>query len=201
MVAPGGLLLFHGAGGDRDHRLFLAIEAALSLPATGLSLPVARCNFPYRDKGLGRRPPDRMPKLLESVQEHVQRCSTAWDVPSETLVLGGRSLGGRAASLAVADGLDAAGLVLLSYPLHPPGKPERLRTEHFGRLHLPVLLVQGDADPFGNRAEFDAHTPSILGPFEQLWLEKAGHDPAAKHDAAIVGAVAGWLSKLAGSAG
>ena len=194
VVAPAGLLLFHGAGGDRDHRLFLALEA-------GLSLPVARCNFPYRDKGPGRRPPDRMPKLLESVHEHVQRWSTAWDVPADALVLGGRSLGGRAASLAVADGLGAAGLLLLSYPLHPPGKPERLRTEHFGQLHLPILLVQGSTDPFGTQAEFDAQTTSIPGPLDQLWLEKTGHDPAAKHDPTIVAAVGDWLGKLAGSAG
>ncbi len=194
MVAPAGVLLFHGAGGDRDHRLFLALEAALPLP-------VARCNFPYRDKGPGRRPPDRMPKLLESVGAHASRCSEEWGVPPEALVLGGRSLGGRAASLAVADGLPAAGLLLLSYPLHPPGKPESLRTEHFGRLHLPVLLVQGGSDPFGKKAEFDAHTPALPGPFDQVWLDKTGHDPAAKHDATIVAAVGGWLQRLTTSAG
>lgn len=190
MTTPSGLLLFHGAGGDRDHHLFLALEA-------GLLLPVGRCNFPYRDKGPGRRPPDRMPKLIESVEAHVRRCAIEWGVDPGGLVLGGRSLGGRAASLAIAQGLPAAGLLLLSYPLHPPGKPDNLRVEHLGALNLPVLLVQGHSDPFGSRTEFDRHIGVIPGPLRQLWLEKTGHDPAAKYDDAIVTEVVDWLAALA----
>ncbi len=190
MSKPGGLLLFHGAGGDRDHRLFLLLEKELSLP-------VERFNFPYRDKGPGRRPPDRMPKLLTSIEERVDQFCADHDTQPEDLVLGGRSLGGRAASVAVADGLGAAGLLLLSYPLHPVGKPEKLRTDHFDRINVPVLLVQGESDPFGRPAEFAEHLGQIPGPVTELWLERTGHDPVARHDSAVVAGVSAWLDQLA----
>ena len=83
------------------------------------------------------------------------RCSVAAGVKANRLVLGGRSYGGRMCSMAVAEGQPAAGLVLLSYPLHPPGKPENLRTEHFPDLRVPCLFVSGERDPFGSPAEFD----------------------------------------------
>lgn len=190
MTAPQGLLLFHGAGGDRDHRLFLKLEDELGLP-------VARCNFPYREKGPGRRPPDRMPKLLASIAEHRERCAEEWGVDPASLVLGGRSMGGRACSMAVAEGTEAAGLLLLSYPLHPPGKPDKLRTEHFGDLDLPILLVQGASDPFGKEPEFAEHLEAIPGPVTQCWLPKTGHDPVAKHDDTAVAAIGAWLGSLA----
>ncbi len=193
MTAPEGLLLFHGAGGDRDHRLFLRLEAEL---ADTLGLPVARCNFPYREKGPGRRPPDRMPKLLTSIEEHRQRCAEEWGVDPASLVLGGRSMGGRACSMAVAEGTPAPGLLLLSYPLHPPGKPEKLRTEHFGELGLPILLVQGASDPFGKEPEFAEHVDAIPGELTQCWLPKTGHDPVEKHDDTAVAAVIDWLVGL-----
>lgn len=190
MSSIGGLLLFHGAGGDRDHRLFLALEAELDLP-------VARCNFPYREKGPGRRPPDRMPKLIDSIHGHVASAAAEWDVDPATLVLGGRSMGGRAASMAIAEGLPAAGLVLLSYPLHPPGKPEKLRTEHLVEVTVPTLLVQGHSDPFGKEPEFAEHfSPSFGGRLTQTWLEKTGHDPKEKHDPTIVTAVTAFLAEL-----
>lgn len=188
-AGPGGLVLFHGAGGHRDHRLFLKLEESLDLP-------VGRCNFPYRDKGPGRRPPDRMPKLIESVHSHVERLADDWKVDPGSLVLGGRSMGGRAASMAVAEGLDAAGLLLLSYPLHPPKKPEKLRTDHFGELDLPILLVQGHSDPFGKEHEFAEHLGPIPGPVSQVWLERTGHDPVEKHDPIVIDAVRDWLASL-----
>lgn len=187
-MTVGGLVLFHGAGGDRDHQTFLALE-------DGLDIPVARCNFAYRDKGPGRRPPDRMPKLLERVNERAVEYAEEWDVDPKSLVFGGRSMGGRACSIAVAEGMPAAGLLLLSYPLHPTGKPEKLRVEHFGDLKLPVLLVQGDRDPFGTPAEFAAHLGAIKGKVTQLWLPKVGHGPK-QHDPLIVGATSGWLACL-----
>ena len=189
-AAPvGGLILFHGAGGDRDHHLFLALEA-------GLDVPVARVNFPYRAKGPGRRPPDRMPKLVEAVAAASADCARQWGVEPGSIVLGGRSMGGRAASIAVAEGAaPARGLVLLSYPLHPPGKPDNLRVEHLGDVTCPVLLVQGDRDPFGTPAELARELAALGGPLTELWLE-ATHDPAARHDPAIVSAVAAWLAEL-----
>ena len=189
-AAPvGGLILFHGAGGDREHHLFLALE-------NGLDVPVARVNFPYRAKGPGRRPPDRMPKLVEAVAAASAEWAHRWGVEPGSIVLGGRSMGGRAASIAVAEGAaPARGLVLLSYPLHPPGKPANLRVEHLGAVGCPVLLVQGNRDPFGTPDEFARELPALGGPLTELWLD-ATHDPAVRHDPAIVSAVASWLSSL-----
>jgi predicted alpha/beta-hydrolase family hydrolase len=182
---PAGLVLFHGAGGDRNHRLFLRLEDELALP-------VARVDFPYRRKGPGRRPPDRMPRLIEAVETAVDEAARTWDVPPQRLVVGGRSMGGRAASMAVADGLRTAGLILLSYPLHPPGKPDRLRVDHLDRLTGPVLLVQGRKDPFGSPDEFARHLPAVPGPVTEVWVD-GGHDPRPSRDDEIVTAVARWL--------
>lgn len=189
---PAGLVLFHGAGGDRDHRLFLAMEEHLEIP-------VARCEFPYRQKGPGRRPPDRMPVLLASAVEQIEQAAQQWNTTTDQLVIGGRSMGGRVCSLAVADGLAVAGLLLLSYPLHPPGKPDKLRTEHFGAIDAPVMLVQGASDPFGKEHEFAEQLPLIPAPVRQLWLERTGHDPVERCDADVLLAVGAWLTELGGS--
>ncbi|MEM7274679.1 MAG: alpha/beta family hydrolase [Actinomycetota bacterium] len=181
----GGLVLFHGAGGDRDHRLFLELERRLPIP-------VARINFPYRDKGLGRRPPDRMPVLIETVERSVADAAAQWGIRPWRVAVGGRSMGGRAASMAVADGLDAAALILLSYPLHPPGKPDRLRVDHFDRIERPVLLVQGRKDPFGTPAEFAEHLPAVAGPVTERWVD-GNHDPRPSRDDEIVEAVGSFL--------
>ncbi len=107
-----------------------------------------RMDFPYRRAG--RRAPDRAPVAVAAVRAEADALVGRAGVPADQLVLGGRSFGGRMASMAVAEGLPAAGLVLLSYPLHPPGKPERLRVEHFAALELPCLFVSGEKDPFGS---------------------------------------------------
>lgn len=184
----GGLVLFHGAGGDRDHRLFLELEQ-------NLGKPVFRVNFPYREKGPGRRPPDRMPKLIETVNEAVKTAAEQWGIRPSRVAVGGRSMGGRAASMAMADGLNAAALLLLSYPLHPPGKPEKLRVDHFPALTKPVLLVQGRKDPFGTPAEFASHLPAIDGPVTELWVD-GNHDPKPRFDDEIVTAVRAFLADL-----
>ena len=185
----GGVVLFHGAGGDRNHRLFLGLEEHLGLP-------VARCEFPYRQKGPGRRPPDRMPVLLASATEQIEAAAAAWGIATDRVVIGGRSMGGRVCSMAVADGLAVAGLLLLSYPLHPPGKPEKLRTDHFPGIDVPVLLVQGSSDPFGKEHEFAEHLPAIAGSVEQLWLERTGHDPVERCDADVIAATQAWIAAL-----
>ena len=97
--------------------------------------------------------------------------------------------------MAVAEGMPAVGLVLLSYPLHPPKKPENLRTEHFDAIEVPCLFISGDRDPFGTPEEFEQHLPAIKGSVTTVWLEGEGHDPK-KADAEIVGAVSGWLESL-----
>jgi uncharacterized protein len=181
---PAGLLLAHGAGGGADHATLVALER-------GLGLPVLRMEFPYRRAG--RRAPDRMPRLVEAVRQEAAGFADRLGVGTDRLALGGRSMGGRACSMAVAEGLPAAGLVLLSYPLHPPGKPDALRVAHFPAVRCPVLVVQGDRDPFGRPDELAAHLPALGGPVEVVWLAGAAHDPK-RHDDEIVAAVQRWLS-------
>lgn len=187
LQAAEGMVLTHGAGGDRDQHTLVAIAEGLA------PLPVERINFPYRDQG--RRPPDRAPKLLAFLREEIPAVATRLGTDPGHLVLGGRSMGGRMFSMAVAEGMPAAGLVLLSYPLHPPNKPENLRIGHFDAIDVPCLFVSGDRDPFGTPDEFDAHLGAINGPVTTVWLEGERHDPK-KADAEIVAAVAGWLNTI-----
>jgi predicted alpha/beta-hydrolase family hydrolase len=183
-VHPGALLLTPGAGSDRNHSSLLAIEAAVS------PLPVARVDFPYRRAG--RRAPDRADKLVACVVEEAAELASSARVRPDRIVLGGRSMGGRMCSMAVAQGLPAAGLVLISYPLHPPGKPERLRTQHLGDLHVPCLFVSGDRDAFGTPEELVGATALIPGPVTHVWIEGGRHDLKGA-DAAITAAVVEWL--------
>ncbi len=97
--------------------------------------------------------------------------------------------------MAVADGLPAAGLILISYPLHPPGKPETLRTEHLPRLSVPCLFVSGTRDAFGTPDELVAATAAIPGPVTHHWIEGGTHE-LKRADAVIVGAVLAWLRTL-----
>jgi predicted alpha/beta-hydrolase family hydrolase len=104
-------------------------------------------------------------------------------------------MGGRICSMAVADGLPAAGLVLICYPLHPPGKPEQLRVEHLPKLTMPCLFVSGTRDQFGTPAELEAATARIPGPVEHVWIDGARHDLKGK-DAEIAEVVARWVKGL-----
>src|SRR6476659_7753246 len=140
------LLITPGAGHDRDQSSLVAIEAALA--AQGVA--VERMDFPYRRAG--RKAPDRAPVLIEAVREGAAALAARTGLPSEKIALGGRSMGGRMCSMAVAEGLPARALVLIAYPLHPPGRPERARTEHLPALHLPCLFLSGTRDAFGTPA-------------------------------------------------
>lgn len=185
--APRAALLFPGAGSAASHPSLVAIEEALA------PIPVARADFPYRREG--RRAPDRAPKLLACVTEEAARLADRAQVDPAQIVLGGRSMGGRMCSIAVADGLPAAGLALISYPLHPPGKPESLRVEHFPRLTVPCLFVSGTRDPFGSPDELEAHTASIEGPVAHMWVDGGRHDLKGA-DEQIAYDVAAWMSSL-----
>ena len=184
---PQALLLFPGAGSSAENPSLRAIDAALA------PMPVARRDFPYRREG--RRAPDRPPKLLACVVEEAGLLAESAGVPPERVALGGRSMGGRMCSMAVADGLPAAALVLIAYPLHPPGKPDRLRVEHFPQLEVPCLFISGTKDPFGAPAELEHHTAAIPGPVTHEWLEGKGHDTKGC-DARIAEITAGWLRSL-----
>ena len=181
---PTAALLTPGAGADRGQPALVAVDDAL----TALGLTVERMDFPYRKAG--RRAPDRAPVLIAAVVD----AAAALDAGAG-LVLGGRSMGGRMCSMAVADGLPAAGLVLISYPLHPPGKPDALRTEHFPRLHVPCLFVSGTRDAFGTPAELTAATAAIPGPVTHVWLEGGDHG-LRKRDKAVADTVSGWISEF-----
>lgn len=184
---PGALLLFPGAGSAASHPSLTAIEQAVA------PLPVCRADFPYRREG--RRAPDRAPKLLATVVEEAASLVASAGIAPAQLVLGGRSMGGRMCSIAVADGLPAAALVLIAYPLHPPGKPDRLRVEHFPRLTVPCLFVSGTRDPFGTPTELEAHTAAIPGPVTHVWIDGGRHDLKGA-DARIAAVVADWIRSV-----
>ncbi len=186
MATPAGLILTPGAGASRDHHTLLAVEAAVA------PLPVLRLDFPYRIAG--KRMPDRPPIAVAHLREEAERWAAELGVQTSSLVLGGRSYGGRMCSMAVAEGLPAVGLVLLSYPLHPPGKPDRLRTDHFPAMTVPTLFVSGDRDPFGTPEELESHTATIPGQVTRVTLPGA-HDVRGK-DAEVATAVADWLRAL-----
>jgi len=112
----------------------------------------------------------------------------------DRIFLGGRSMGGRMCSVAVAEGLPAAGLVLISYPLHPPGKPENMRTDHFGRLDLPCLFVSGTRDAFGSPTELEAALALIPGPMTVHHIERGDHGLRGR-DAEVATLVTGWLTE------
>ena len=187
--APRGLLLAPGAGSDRDHSSLIAIEHRLA--ETKPVIRVERMDFGYRRAG--RRAPDRAPVLIEAVQAEAAEVASRFGIKPTQLALGGRSMGGRICSMAVADGTPAAALVLIAYPLHPPGKPDRLRVDHFGAIGVPCLFVSGTRDQFGSPAELMQHTASIAGPIIHAWIEGADHG-LRKRDDEVAIAVASWIS-------
>jgi uncharacterized protein len=139
------LVLGHGAG--RDMQDPLLVSFAEGLEAEGVAC--LRFNFPYRE--LGKKAPDPEP-ILRATWEAAFDLGTKSGSP---VWAGGKSLGGRIASMVVADGLPAAGLVFVGYPLHPPGKPERIRDAHLSSIRVPMLFLQGTKDPFARPDLFE----------------------------------------------
>jgi uncharacterized protein len=161
---------------------------AIDERASSAGAEVVRMDFPYRKAG--KKTPDRPAVLLAAVAEEAAMLAER----AQSLVLGGRSMGGRMCSTAVAGGLDAAGLVLISYPLHPPGRGDRVRDEHFPFLKVPCLFVSGTRDQFGSPNELEAATKAIAGPVTHRWID--GKDHALRGvDAAVAGIVVEWLSE------
>jgi hypothetical protein len=183
-----GLILTPGASAGRDNSCLVAIDDALKTAA----VRVDRIDFPYHLAG--RRAPDRPPVLIATVVSAAAALAAELGVPTSRIALGGRSMGGRMCSMAVAEGLPAAALVLISYPLHPPGKPDRPRTEHLGSLDIPCLFVSGTRDAFGTPDELEAATASIPGPVTHVWIEGGDHG-LRRRDDQVAAAVASWLSR------
>jgi uncharacterized protein len=162
------VLLAHGAGADMNAAALTTVADALA----AAKVPSLRFNFPY--KAAGRRSPDRPPVLEAAVREAAAELARVAKVPMERIVYGGRSMGGRIGSMVAADD-GALGLVLLGYPLHPPGKASQLRVEHFPRLCMPALFVSGTRDPFGAPDEFRRETKKIRGAVSFHWIETGDH--------------------------
>lgn len=160
------LLLAHGAGAPMDSDFMNAITDRIS--AAGIE--VIRFEFEYmakRRRDGQRRGPDRAPKLIARFHE-VLGCVG----PPGEVVVGGKSMGGRIASM-IADEAGVAGLLCLGYPFHPPGKPERLRTAHLQAIQTPTLMVQGTRDRFGTKEEVANYRLSDA--IELAWMEDGDH--------------------------
>ena len=164
------LVLAHGAGAGMESPFMQS--AAESLGQHGIR--VGRFNFPYMIRATEegkRRPPDSAKKLL-AAWEDVIASVTQKMKPSQRLAIGGKSMGGRIASMSTNHGrVDA--LVCLGYPFHPPGKPEKLRTDHFGEIRVPAMIVQGERDTFGNKEEVKGM--KLPRHIKKCWLADGDH--------------------------
>jgi predicted alpha/beta-hydrolase family hydrolase len=164
------LVVAHETGGSAS------VLAGFCRAIADEAVATMRFNFQYIERG--RRSPDNERVLRETWLAAFEAAKAAGDRP---VLVGGKSLGGRIASMCVADGMPAAGLVFLGYPLHPPGRPERIRDEHLYRVEVPMLFVQGTADPFA-RPELVEKVMDRLG--ERATLEKIeGGDHSFKVEA------------------
>jgi predicted alpha/beta-hydrolase family hydrolase len=163
-----GLFVFaHGAGGHMNDRAVLAMSQALRERGIG----VVRFNFFYRAKGSAR--PDPMPKLIASLQAVADKVRS--ELSPKRIILGGRSMGGRAASMFVADGGACDGLLLLAYPLHPPGQPDKLRDAHLPSIRVPVLCINGTRDAFCERSLMERVLSKLGKNWRMHWLDGADH--------------------------
>jgi predicted alpha/beta-hydrolase family hydrolase len=170
--ADRAVLLAHGAGAGMDAPALVALADALA----DAGIPSLRFEYPYRSAG--RRAPDRPPVLEAATRAAAAELAARVSLPPARLVLGGRSMGGRYCSMVVAaedDPVPALGLLLLGYPLHPAGKPERRRDDHFPRLRCPVLFVSGTRDALAPRDGLTEAAAGVAGPVTFHWLETADH--------------------------
>jgi predicted alpha/beta-hydrolase family hydrolase len=197
------LLLAHGAGAPMDSAAMNAAARALA----GHGFRVARFEFGYmagRRTGAGPKPPPRAERVIPEYIEAVEDLGPT----TGPLIIGGKSMGGRVASM-IADRLyearRIAGLLCLGYPFHPSGKPDQLRTAHLEHLATPTLICQGTRDPLGTREEVASY--SLSSAIDLLWLEDGDHDlkprkaisglTAADHLETMAAAAAGWAQRLA----
>lgn len=164
-ACPVTMLLAHGAGAPMDSPFMQSMAEGL----TASGMRVARIEFPYmadRRRNGKKRPPNPMPQLLDAYRE-------AAGLVGGSLVLAGKSMGGRVASM-LADELGALAVVCFGYPFHPPGKPEKTRVEHLRDIRTPALILQGTRDPLGRPDEVLGYA---LGPQVRVeWLDSGDHD-------------------------
>ncbi|UKA57142.1 alpha/beta hydrolase family protein [Arthrobacter sp. FW306-2-2C-D06B] len=177
------LVLAHGAGAGMEHPFLGGLAHALNDDGVA----TLRFNFPYREAG--KRFPDRPPAAITAWRAAMEIAASRSE--GEPLWAAGKSFGGRMASMAVAEGMSAAGLVYLGYPLHPPGKPEKLRDEHLYGLTLPMLFLQGTRDTFAT-PELLEDVVARIGPTATIeWWDGGDHSfgrVGVKKSAADIGA-------------
>jgi predicted alpha/beta-hydrolase family hydrolase len=196
-IAKSVFVCAHGAGGHMDDASIRKVSDVFRARGIG----TVRFNFLYRERRSGR--PDPMPRLQEcvsAVAEHVRA-----ELGPGLLLLGGRSMGGRAASMLAADGFACSGLILLAYPLHPAGRPEKLRDAHLPRIRVPVLCFNGTRDNLCRR-DLMERTVGALPDWTMHWLEGADHGfhvlkSSGRTDAGVLNEVGdaslAWLAGVA----
>jgi len=161
------LVLAHGAGGHMEHRHL----ADLASVFRSRGLHVVRFNFLYKEKKSG--PPDRMPKLMATFAAVVARVRE--ELRPGHLFIGGHSMGGRVASMIAANGFACDGLLLLAYPLHPSGQPQKLRDAHLAQITVPTLCLNGTRDELCTRELMDSVVAKLTSNSVMHWLEAADH--------------------------
>ncbi|MHC6595012.1 alpha/beta hydrolase family protein [Arthrobacter sp. C152] len=191
------VVLAHGAGAGMEHPFMRGFTGALN----DLGVATLRFNFPYREAG--RKFPDRPPLAVATWRAVMATAAARAAAHGDTgpLCAAGKSFGGRMASMAVAEGMEAAGLVYLGYPLHPPGRPEKLRDEHLYGITTPMLFLQGTRDTFAT-PDILAGVVARIGPSAVLeWVQGGDHSfavagpkrPAEETGASLAGTVARFI--------
>ncbi|HSI72564.1 MAG TPA: alpha/beta fold hydrolase [Fimbriimonas sp.] len=161
------VVLAHGAGANMDGKLLLKLRDTL----VEHGFRVARFNFLYKEQG--KSLPDRMPKLMETYTAIVEKVRS--EVKPAQLICGGHSMGGRTASMLAAEGFAMDGLLMFAYPLHPAGKPEKLRDEHLPKIAVPALCINGTNDELCRRDLMEAVLPRLQASWRMHWIEQADH--------------------------
>jgi predicted alpha/beta-hydrolase family hydrolase len=157
----------HGAGGHRDDRGMTQLTRILEPQ----EIAVVRFNFGYREKGSKR--PDPMPVLKSRMRGVIERARS--ELAPQRLLIGGRSMGGRVATMLAAEGVACDGLLLFAYPLHPAGQPEKLRDAHLPKIRVPVLCFNGTRDALCTQELMNDVVKRLTAPWTMHWLEGADH--------------------------
>ena len=187
----------HGAGGHKADRGMERLATVLC----GQGFDLVRFNFLYREAGSKR--PDPMPRLRQCFEAVVAHARA--ELGQQLLIIGGRSMGGRAASMMAAEGFGRDGLLLLAYPLHPPGKPAQLRVAHLPKIRVPVLCLNGTRDAFCTRDLMERALETVRTSWTMHWLEGADHSfrvlkSSGRNESAIYAeveeVVRRWLTQL-----
>jgi uncharacterized protein len=198
------MTLAHGAGAGQGSRFIVSFAAGLA----SRGVDVLTFDFLYIEQG--RRVPDRTETLEACYRAAIETAGSHSDFAGNALFVGGKSMGGRIASHVAASGDDVTargikGVVLLGYPLHPPGKRDQLRVEHLPKITVPILVVQGARDPFGTPAELRPHLDGLPVPVTLHVVENGDHSLAPPRNAPrsadqtydhLQDIIAGWIASL-----